>query len=220
MLAALLSLLLATGCGGGELSGQATTSTAAETTPPAATAPATTSTPAATTTAPADPPPTTTATTPATTQKTTTTPAQTTTQASGGSTTPPSKPAPDQPVEHAIDETAQVSLVEKISPTHFKQRGTVTGTFDGEMELEARLTNAGVRVDFTVNVPGSGTVTGRSLALLQITGAALEPITGTVMLTGGTGDFADVRGRGLKVSGKVALDGSRGVVHLTGTAYY
>jgi hypothetical protein len=127
-------------------------------------------------------------------------------------TTPKPAPATGTP----IDETAQLTLVSKPSATEYTQHGTVTGTYGGEMTLTAKITNDGISVRFTVTTP-DGTVTGHGLAIVHITGAALEPITGTAAITGGTGRFAGAHGSGMKVRGRVALDASRGVVHLMGT---
>lgn len=213
----LLVVLAAGGCGGGEVAGQQASTTATTQTAPATatTSPATppTSTPTQTQAQPQTPAdPATSATQPPATA-TTTTPPTTTTQ-SGQTTT---EPTADSATE--IVEDAQLRLVSKQTATEYTQQGTVSGTYDGRMLLKAKITNAGIRVNFTVTTD-EGTVSGRGLAIVRITGAELEPISGTVAITGGTGRFAGAHGKGLKVKGRVALDASRGSVHLTGTVFF
>lgn len=220
-----LVALTGAGCGGGQIEGQeatapatqasvATTTTPATTQPPATT---TTERPARTTRTTTEPPSTTaTTTTPTTTQPstTTTTPTTPSTTATRPATTPKPAADPGRPIE----ETAQLTLESKASATEYTQRGTVTGTYDGEMALTAKITERGIAVRFTVTTP-DGTVTGHGLAIVRITGAEMEPITGTASIDSGTGEFAGIHGTGLKVRGRVALDASRGVVHLTGTIF-
>ncbi len=218
MLACLVvTAFAASGCGGGQIAGQEATAPAPQTTQTAATT---------TTARPAKRPAHTTS-TPATTTPTTTTP--TTTQSTITTTTPttPSttattheKPKPKPAVDSGrpIEEIAQLTLDTKQSSTEYTQRGTVTGTYDGEMTLTARITERGITVRFTVTT-AEGTVTGHGLAIVSITGAELEPINGTASIDSGTGSFAGIHGTGLKVKGHVALDASRGVVHLTGTVF-
>jgi len=204
------------GCGGGELSGQSADAPA--TTPAAQAPPATTpgvattsttatpSAPARTTTRPARTTPTTVATTPAPATTPSTQPPATTAQ-----------PAPEP--DRAIEETAELELVEKISAVEYRQRGDVTGTYDGEMTLHAKV-GSYIYVRFTVTVPG-GTVTGRARAVIRIEGDGPQyPIQGTAAISEGTGRFAGVRGRGLELSGRAALDGTRGRVRLSGTVSF
>jgi hypothetical protein len=212
-----VALLLAVGgCGGGELAGQAGTApapavTATTTTP---TVPSATTQGRPTTTPSATTPPrtrTTRTTTQATTPDPSTTPSTTATQPP--ETTPAEDPA------RPIEETAQLTLVEKISAVEYRQAGTVVGTYDGTMTLHAKVESRGVVVRFTVTA-ADGTISGRSLATLGLIGdEPLVPISGTAVLTNGTGAFAGVRGRGLVVKGRVALDGSRGTVRLTGKIF-
>ena len=118
-----------------------------------------------------------------------------------------------------INETAQLVLTRKLSLTHYKQRGTVSGTLAGTMVLDAQLGDKGVVVRFTAQLPG-GSVSGHGLAIIQINGAALDPLTGTASITRGTGAFAHAHASGLKVTCKAALDGSKAVVKLAGTVRY
>lgn len=219
----LLVALTGAGCGGGQIEGQeatapATQASVATTTTPTTTQPPATTTerPARTTRTPTEPSTTATTTTPTTTQPatTTTTPTTPSTTATRPTTTPKPAADPGRPIE----ETAQLTLESKASATEYTQRGTVTGTYDGEMTLTAKITERGITVRFTVTTP-EGSVSGRGLAIVRITGAELEPISGTASIDSGTGSFAGIHGTGLKVTGRVALDASRGVVHLTGTVF-
>ena len=210
-----MSIALAA-CGGG---GAGTTGSQPQA---AATATATATTAAtATTTAPPQRAPATTPTTPAT--KAPTAPQPHTTappaQAQPAATPPPpAKPAP-KPAGTPIDETARVTLVSSPRPGQYTQHGTVTGTYDGEMSLAAKITDRGVEVHFTANLPG-GTVAGTGLAIPQLGDSPLATLHGTAAITGGTGRFAGAHAHGLQVSGKAAMDGSRATVRMVGTVAF
>lgn len=146
---------------------------------------------------------------------TTTTPRTTaTTTTAPRTTTTPSGPAP-----RPIHEVAHVTLVQRVSATHYLQAGPVSGTLTGQMRVDAALVQAGVRVLFTVTVPG-GTVNGRALVIPHIGKGKMAPVVGTATITGGTGRYAQIRGSGLKVTGEAALDASTGTVRLDGTVTY
>jgi len=220
-------------CGGGQLAGsqasvQATTAAPAATAPPPATAtapppaarphrargsrprsspPSAATTPRPTTTPPAS------ATAPRTTPRTA--------APHPASPHPARAKAPAGPKPHGIDEHASVTLVRAISVGHYIQSGRVTGTFNGSITVETKTTNAGIKVTFTVQVDRGGTVSGHGLVILNLTeGGTLHPIHGTADVTGGTGRFAQASGRKLLVTGRAALDGSRGTVRLTGVVTY
>jgi len=110
-------------------------------------------------------------------------------------------------------------LVSRASPREYSQEGTVTGTFDGTMTLEATITNRGVVVEFVAAVEG-GTIVGKGIARPVITGSPLAELQGRMAITGGTGRFADIRGRGLTIGGKARLDGTYARVRLAGTVTY
>jgi hypothetical protein len=218
----LASPLALAACGGGS-SGPVAQQADATT---ATTAPTTTSTPpAASTTA--------TRTVPPAAPRTTTTPAPSTTpattptkpvaaapkRAQRPSKPPPAKATPTGPPPHAIQETARLTLVTRTSPIQYSQHGTVSGTLDGEMALDAKVTPKGVAVTFTVQA-SDGTVSGQGLAIPQITGGPVARLTGTVSVTTGTGAYAHIQGRGLRVTGSAALDGSKATVRLSGTVFY
>ncbi|HZV72520.1 MAG TPA: hypothetical protein VFF79_02285 [Conexibacter sp.] len=226
-LLAALTLTLAA-CGGG------TTGQPAATPTDAASAPATTAQPAATTGAPR-----TTAATPAPTaqqrqrQRAVTTtqpqpapqsqPATSPAHAAAPATTTaphqaPAKAAP-QPAGTPLSELAVVTLADKASPAHYFQQGTVTGTFDGTISLEARITSKGVVVDFTATLAG-GTIVGRGLAIPIVGSSPYWGLRGTAAIVSGSGRFASVHGRGLQVTGRAKPDGSRARVQLTGTVTY
>jgi hypothetical protein len=128
---------------------------------------------------------------------------------------------PQGPIAHPIEETAQLVLVSSPGPGRYEQQGTVTGTFDGTMTLNARVTDAGVVVDFTANVNG-GIVRGHGLAIPTIhSGSPVATLKGTAVITGGTGTFAHVRSSKLTVGGTAVLpSGAKATVHLTGTVTY
>jgi hypothetical protein len=128
------------------------------------------------------------------------------------------EPAP-QPLGSPLDETAELTLVERISPAHYIQQGTVTGTYDGTMEVEARITSKGVLVSFTATLPG-GTISGRGVAIAILDSVTWPALRGTAAVTGGTGRFANIRGRRLRVTGRAKPDASRARVRLAGTVTY
>jgi hypothetical protein len=204
------------GCGGGQLAGPSgATTTQAQASAPTAPPPATTSVPARRrrrptpthpvpqrTTTPSQPPP------------VTTTPPPTT-------TTSAAPPPPSGPATHAVDERASVTLVKAIGDLHYIQHGHVAGTLEGEMTLETKPSARGGLVTFTMDVDGGGQVSGRGVVTPNVSDPGkLKPITGTAVITGGTGRFAGISGHGLIVSGKAALDGSSGSVRLTGVVKY
>ena len=140
------------------------------------------------------------------------------------STTPtteqPAAAAPDpEPAGSPLDETAELTLVDRASPAHYFQQGTVTGTYDGTMEAETRITSKGVLVSFTATLPG-GTISGRAIAVAILDSTTWPSLRGTAAVTGGTGRFADVRGRRLKVTGRARPDASKARVRLAGTVTY
>jgi hypothetical protein len=127
--------------------------------------------------------------------------------------------APEPPAGSPLDETAELTLVNRVSPAHYFQQGTVTGTYDGTMEVEARITSKGVIVRFTATLPG-GTIVGRGIAVAILDSVTWPALRGTAAVTGGTGRFAGIRGRGLKVNGRARPDASKARVRLAGTVSY
>lgn len=128
---------------------------------------------------------------------------------------PAATPPAPEPTGTPIDERAELTLTDRESPAHYFQQGTVTGTYEGTMAAEVRITSKGVFVDFTATVEG-GTIVGRALAVAVIDGRPMPLLRGTAAIYGGTGRFADVRGRRLKVSGRSKPDGSQARVRLVG----
>jgi hypothetical protein len=132
----------------------------------------------------------------------------------------PAAAAPDRQLAGSpLDETAELTLVERVSPAHYFQQGTVTGTYDGTMEVEARITSKGVIVRFTATLPG-GTISGRGIAVAILDSATWPGLRGTAAVTAGTGRFAGIHGRRLKVSGRARPDASKARVRLAGTVNY
>jgi hypothetical protein len=127
----------------------------------------------------------------------------------------PSEPDP-QPTASLLDERAVLTLVRRISPSHYIQQGTVVGTYDGTMEVEARITSKGVLVRFTATLPG-GTISGRGTAVAILDSTTWPGLRGTAKLTGGTGRFAGLHGRRLKVTGRAKPDASKAHVRLAGS---
>jgi hypothetical protein len=128
--------------------------------------------------------------------------------------------APDpEPAGSPLDETAELTLVNRVSPAHYFQQGTVTGTYDGTMAVEARITSKGVIVRFTATLPG-GTISGRGVAVAILDSATWPSLRGTAAVTGGTGRFAGIHGRRLRVSGRARPDASKARVRLAGTVSY
>lgn len=115
-----------------------------------------------------------------------------------------------------LDERAELTLTRRVSPSHYFQAGTVTGTYDGTMEVEARITSKGVLVRFTAILPG-GTISGRGVAVAILDSTTWPSLRGTARVTGGTGRFAGIHGRRLKVTGRAKPDASRARVRLAGT---
>ena len=135
---------------------------------------------------------------------------------------PPAPAAPQRDPEPAgspIDERADLTLVNRVSPAHYFQQGTVTGTYDGTMEVEARITSRGVLVRFTATLAG-GEIAGRGVAVAILDSTTWPSLRGTAIVTGGTGRFAGIRGRRLKVTGRAKPDASRAHVRLAGTVTY
>jgi hypothetical protein len=127
-----------------------------------------------------------------------------------------SAPAPaPEPAGTPIDERAELTLTDRESPAHYFQQGTVTGTYEGTMAAEVRITSKGVFVDFTATVEG-GTIVGRALAVAVIDGRPMPALRGTAAIHGGTGRFAAIHARGLKVTGRSKPDGSQARVRLVG----
>jgi hypothetical protein len=111
--------------------------------------------------------------------------------------------------------------VRSLGTLHYIQRGHVTGTFDGEMTLETKPGSRGGIVTFSVEVTGGGTVSGRGVVTPNLSaGGKLKPVTGSAVITAGTGPYEGISGHDLVVSGKAALDGSQGSVRLTGVVKY
>jgi hypothetical protein len=132
----------------------------------------------------------------------------------------PAAAAPDpDPAGSLLDETAHLTLVNRVSPAHYFQQGTVTGTYDGTMEVEARITSKGVIVRFTATLPG-GTITGRGVAVAILDSLRWPGLRGTAAVTGGTGRFAGIHGRRLSVTGRARPDASKAHVRLAGTVTY
>jgi|SRR5215218_2046799 len=128
--------------------------------------------------------------------------------------------APDpKPTGSLLDETADLTLVNRVSPAHYFQTGTVTGTYDGTMAVEARITSKGVIVRFTATLPG-GTISGRGVAVAILDSATWPSLRGTAAVTGGTGRFAGIHGRRLRVTGRARPDASKARVRLAGTVSY
>ena len=95
----------------------------------------------------------------------------------------------------------------------------MTGTFDGTIALEARITSQGVLVSFTATLPG-GTISGRGVAVAVIDGSPTPGLRGTADVVGGTGRFAGIHGRGLKVTGRAKPDASWARVRMAGAVSY
>lgn len=118
-----------------------------------------------------------------------------------------------------IDERAVLVLTERRSPAHYFQSGPVTGTYDGTMAVEVRITSRGVIVDFTATLAG-GTISGRALAVAILDDATMPGLRGTAAILRGTGRFAGIHGKRLTIAGRARPDGSRARVRLTGTVSY
>lgn len=127
-------------------------------------------------------------------------------------------PAP-QPAVSTLDERANLVLTRRVSPSHYFQQGTVVGTYDGTIEVEARITSKGVLVRFTATVPG-GTISGRGVAVAILDSTTWPSLRGTAKVTGGTGRFAGIQGRRLSLTGRAKPDASRAHVRLAGTVGY
>jgi hypothetical protein len=128
---------------------------------------------------------------------------------------PVPQPAP-RPVGTPLDERAKLVLTRRVSAAHYFQQGAVTGTYAGTMETEARITARGVLVKFTATVPG-GTISGRAVAVAILDSTRWPGLRGRAIITGGSGRFAGIHGRGLKLTGRSKPDASRTHVRLAGT---
>jgi len=132
---------------------------------------------------------------------------------------PTSRPPDPRPTAFGLDERARLTLVRRVSPSHYFQQGTVTGTYSGTMEVEARITSKGVLVRFTATLPG-GTISGRGIAVAILDSTTWPGLRGTAKVTGGTGRFAGIHGRRLRVIGRAKPDASRSRVRLAGAVSY
>jgi hypothetical protein len=83
------------------------------------------------------------------------------------------------------------------------------------MEVEARITSKGVLVRFTATLPG-GKISGRGIAVAILDSTTWPGLRGTARVTGGTGRFAGIQGRRLRVTGRAKPDASRARVRLAG----
>jgi hypothetical protein len=126
---------------------------------------------------------------------------------------PPSAEA--EPAATPLDERADLILTRRVTNTHYFQQGTVTGTWGGTMETEARITAKGVLVRFTATLPG-GTISGRAVAVAILDSVTWPGLRGSAKITGGTGRFAGIEGRELRVTGRSKPDASRTHVRLRG----
>ncbi len=221
----MLTLAL-TACGGGNTAGPVAQSSVVTAPPPPPPAPTQASgAPPAKATAPAPP-------------RTTTTPVPrpaappAAARPSGGSAAPtddgslgdapplagdePAPPAAASEPITPIDERASLVLTRRVTNTHYFQQGTVTGTYDGTMETEARITSRGVLVRFTATLPG-GTISGRAVAVAILDSTTWPGLRGRAIITGGTGRFAGIQARRLRVTGRSKPDASRTRVRLVGT---
>jgi hypothetical protein len=127
----------------------------------------------------------------------------------------PEETTAPQPAVSTLDERANLILTRRVSPSHYFQQGTVLGTYDGTMEVEARITSKGVLVKFTATLPG-GTISGRGIAVAILDSATWPSLRGTARVTRGTGRFAGIQGRRLRVTGRAKPDASRAHVRLAG----
>jgi hypothetical protein len=127
------------------------------------------------------------------------------------------KAAP-RPAGSPLDELAVLTLTRRASPTHYFQQGTVTGTYDGTIVLEASVTSKGVLVRFTATLSG-GTLVGRGVVVAVIHGLATPGLRGTAAIVGGTGRFAGLHGPALTVTGRAKADASHARVRLAGTVW-
>ncbi|MGN6187567.1 MAG: hypothetical protein ACTHOE_01605, partial [Conexibacter sp.] len=125
------------------------------------------------------------------------------------------EPPSPRPAATPLDERATLVLTRRVSPSHYFQLGTVTGTYAGTMAVEARITAKGVLVRFTATLPG-GTISGRGVAVAILDSATWPGLRGRAVITGGTGRFAGIHGRELRVTGRSKPDASHTHVRLRG----
>ena len=72
-----------------------------------------------------------------------------------------------------------------------------------------------MRESVTATVPG-GTISGRAVAVAILDSTTWPGLRGSGIVTGGTGRFADIHGRRLRVTGRAKPDASRAHVRLVG----
>lgn len=117
------------------------------------------------------------------------------------------------PTPHQVTETANLRLVSKKGVA-FVQEGTVTGTLNGTMRLDARLGGKGVEGTFVVTLP-DGTLTGSASAALALKGAFAD-FKGTATISRGTGAYKKLQPAQVAFSGSVKADASSSTVKLNG----
>lgn len=101
--------------------------------------------------------------------------------------------------------------------TILRQTGTFRGAplGSGKVDVRTRLGDRqGTRVSFTLK-SSRGSVRGAGYANVKFKGTNIT-YTGKADITGGTGDFAGVRRKGLRFNGKGDLAGERFAVDIAG----
>lgn len=121
--------------------------------------------------------------------------------------------------KHQFDLTEVMHVTSRRAAVFF-EKGSATGPpiGRGTVVLQAQLTAGGVVVtSFTVDASG-GSFTGQARTHAHLGGGHVH-YRGTSQLTRGTGDYHDVHGSQITVTGTGNLKG-RTTLHLTGFAYY
>jgi hypothetical protein len=118
------------------------------------------------------------------------------------------------PQPHQVTETANLRLVSKKGVA-FVHEGSVSGTLNGTMRLDARLGGKGVEGTFVVTLP-DGTLTGSASAALALKGAFAD-FKGTATISRGTGAYKKLQPTQVAFNGSVKSDASSSTVKLSGT---
>ncbi len=116
-----------------------------------------------------------------------------------------------------LDLTGATKTVGAPSPGQLEDEGTVKGRPFGSADLSLTATfgpNSTMTAPFTISNK-RGSAFGSATTTYVIDGNEIT-FTGTATLTGGTGRYRGIRGKGLELVDRNTLDGQNGVVTLSG----
>jgi hypothetical protein len=96
-------------------------------------------------------------------------------------------------------ETGNLHKISKNGAS-FNEKGPATGTYRGTLTLYLTTTPKGVTFRILGNPSGGGSLIGHGSATIESEGK-IGKVSGTAVLTSGTGHYAHAHGTGIKVGG-------------------